>query len=94
MMLKMTRDALDLLLMTTPAGEIPPLGFDWSVRTFSARSNRASHAPLELAANYYETLQDLLNKGLVQPDPPLYRLTTDGERFVDKMRSRGMSPFL
>jgi len=43
---------------------------------------------LEIAHDYYETLQDLSEKGLLQSSETGYQLTPDGKEFLRKLRTR------
>lgn len=89
-MLKIKRDSIRFLLNATPRGEMPPLGRDLQ-RFFQSNGPVGIHqsrAPLEIAHDYYETLQDLSEKGLLQSSETGYQLTPDGKEFLRKLRTR------
>ena len=90
-MVKMTRNAIGCLLSTNPEGELPPLGKD-ILTTFSfshPRKDRQSKpTSLDFASDYYESLHELCDKGLICFEQTGYRLTDEGRVFLSRLKSR------
>ena len=90
-MVKMTRNAIGCLLSTNSKGEVPPLGQEMLVTISYAtprKRRRMQPTTLELVSEYYDSIQELSDKGLVQFDTDVYRLTERGKKFLCELRSR------
>ncbi len=83
-MLKVSRKAIGCLLSTQPGGAIPPLGVQILSRQSQVEGDEFN--TLDAASEYYESIQELCTKGLVQYGPDGYCLTEDGRIFLFRLR--------
>jgi len=83
-MQKVSRKSIEFLLSTKPGGEIPSIGLHILSRLSQAKPGEPDS--LNLASDYYDSIEELREKGLVENSTEGYRLTDFGKIFLYRLR--------